>query len=127
MSETTFREHMVDLAGLSFRYWERGPADGIPVVLLHALGRDADDWRSVAAAFGDQWRVIALDQRGHGKSARPGTYSFELMRDDVAAFLDALKLDDVVLIGHSMGGAVAYLFAESFPHRVRRMVPVRTG
>jgi pimeloyl-ACP methyl ester carboxylesterase len=65
---------------------------------------------------------MALDQRGHGESARTERYSFEAMRDDAAGFLDALGIERVTLIGHSMGGSVAFLFAEAWPERVERLV-----
>ena len=63
-----------------------------------------------------------LELRGHGCTDRPGVYSFELMRDDVIAVLDALGLRDVVLVGHSMGGTVAYLVAQAQPDRISRLV-----
>jgi pimeloyl-ACP methyl ester carboxylesterase len=110
------------LGGLSFRYWERGTTHTTPVILLHALGADADDWLEVGQALADSWRVIALDQRGHGASARPGEYSFELMRDDLAALIETLALSKPVLVGHSMGGSVAYLYAEAFPDCVQRLI-----
>ncbi len=94
----------------------------MPLVLLHALGRSADDWLAVGTALSDRWRVIALDQRGHGGSARPGTYSFELMRDDLTALVDALGLERIGLIGHSLGGTVAYLYAQAHPERVWRLI-----
>src|SRR5438046_4627518 len=116
------REHTIELAGLPFRYWECGPSSAQPIVLLHALGAGADDWLHIATALSDQWRVTALDQRGHGGSARPGAYSFELMRDDLARFIDCLGLARPVVIGHSMGGTVAYLYAEAFPDSPQKLV-----
>src|SRR5579872_292861 len=95
-------ERSIELGGLHFRYWESGPSRAQPVLLLHALGAGADDWLEIGIALSDRWRVIALDQRGHGGSARLGSYSFELMRDDVALFIDNLGLVRPVLIGHSM-------------------------
>jgi pimeloyl-ACP methyl ester carboxylesterase len=92
------------------------------VVLLHALGENSSDWTMVAALLAATYRVYAPDLRGHGASPHPGTYSLELMRSDVLRFLDALDLDDVSLIGHSLGGAVAYLVAEDDAQRVRRLV-----
>jgi len=115
MPEAPARVRRVDLGGLGFRYWELGSTDATRVLLLHALGRDADDWLAVGRALCDRWRVIALDQRGHGGSARPGAYGFELMRDDLAALVDALSLGRIGMIGHSMGGVVAYLYAEAHP------------
>ncbi|MFJ9821922.1 alpha/beta fold hydrolase [Streptomyces sp. NPDC101151] len=67
-------------------------------------------------------RVYTLDLRGRGRSDWPGAYSNELMRADVLRFLNTLGLDRVELIGHSMGGIVAYPFAEDHPQRVSRLV-----
>ena len=92
------------------------------VVLLHALGDRAADWHTVESAFAPHFHVVALDLRGHGDSDWPGTYSFELMRDDVVAVLDVLNLRDVILVGHSMGGIVAYLLAQAQPGRIARLV-----
>ncbi|MGH3304718.1 MAG: alpha/beta fold hydrolase [Streptosporangiaceae bacterium] len=59
-------------------------------------------------------------------TGRPWAYSFELMRDDVLDFLDALGLQRVVLIGHSMGGSVALLLAEEHPDRMDRLIVENT-
>ena len=92
------------------------------MVLLHALGEQASSWDGVAARFALRFRVLALELRGHGASSWPGVYSFELMRDDVLGVLDALDLHDLVLVGHSMGGTVAYLVALAHPSRIARLV-----
>lgn len=103
-------------------YQISGPPDAPPLVLLHALGEDATDWVSVVPALARSRRVYALDLRGHGRSDCPGDYSLELMQADVLHFLDTLGLGPVDLIGHSMGGIVAYLLAEEHPQRVSRLV-----
>jgi esterase len=115
-------DHTISLADLTFHYREAGDPGAPPLILLHALGTVAQDWNGTASALADRYYVLALDQRGHGESARPGAYSFELMRDDLKAFADALSLDRFTLIGHSMGGTVAFLFAERWPERVERLV-----
>jgi 3-oxoadipate enol-lactonase len=112
----------VDVRGVRLAYQVSGPSDGPPLVLLHGRGAGAADWDGVAAAFARHWRTYALDLRGHGRSDWPGEYSLELMRADVLGFLDALALDRVDLIGHSMGGIVAYLLAADQPERVDRLV-----
>ncbi|KMS73123.1 alpha/beta hydrolase [Streptomyces viridochromogenes] len=114
--------HVIDVGGVRLAYQVSGPPDAPPLVMLHALGEDATDWDSVAPVFARSRRVHALDLRGHGRSDWPGEYSLQLMRDDVLGFLDALALDRVDLVGHSMGGIVAYLLAEDHPHRVVRLV-----
>lgn len=112
----------VDVEGVRLAYQVSGPPDAPPLVLLHALGEDASDWSAVAPVLARRRRVYALDLRGHGRSEWPGAYSLHLMRDDVLGFLDALALDRVDLVGHSLGGIVAYLLAEDHPQRVHRLV-----
>jgi len=114
--------YALEIGGLRLAYQVWGPADAPPLVLLHALGESAADWGGVAPAFARHYRVYAPDLRGHGRSDWPGEYSVELMRADVLAFLDGLALDRVDLIGHSMGGLVAYLLAGEHPGRVRRLI-----
>lgn len=65
--------------------------------------------------------MYAPDLRGHGDSDWPGEYAYELMRDDVRGFLDALGLAHVDVVGHSLGGVVAYLLAQQDPGLVRRL------
>jgi pimeloyl-ACP methyl ester carboxylesterase len=96
--------------------------DAPPLVLLHALGEDATDWEPVLPVLARYRRVYAPDLRGHGRSSWPGEYSLELMRADVLRFLNALNLARVEVIGHSMGGIVAYLLAADHPQRVSRLV-----
>jgi 3-oxoadipate enol-lactonase len=105
---------------LAYRVW--GSAGAPPLVLVHGLGDGAGDWDGVAPAFARHWRVYAPDLRGHGRSGRPGDYSVELMEADLLGFLDALGLDRVDLIGHSMGGLVGYLLAGDHPGRVGRLI-----
>lgn len=110
------------VGGIRLAYQVSGPPDAPPLVLLHALGEDASDWDVVAPVLARSRRVYALDLRGHGRSDRPGEYSLELMRADVLALLDELALERVDLVGHSMGGVVAYLLASDHPRRVARLV-----
>jgi pimeloyl-ACP methyl ester carboxylesterase len=99
-----------------------GPVDAPPMVLLHALGERRSSWAPVIQPFAERFRVFALDLRGHGESPWPGTYSYRLMRDDVVAALDEQGLDQVTLVGHSLGGVVALLVAMDHPQRVGRLV-----
>ncbi|MGC0422629.1 alpha/beta fold hydrolase [Embleya sp. AB8] len=120
--ESSGISRVVEIDGVRLVHDVRGAPEAPPLVLLHALGEDAAHWARIAEPFAEHWRVYAVDLRGHGRSDWPGDYSLELMRDDLRGFLDALDLDRVDLIGHSMGGIVAYLFAQEHPERVRRLV-----
>ena len=115
-------DRVIEVGGtrLAYRVW--GSPGAEPLVLLHALGEGGADWDVVAPAFARHWQVYAPDLRGHGRSDWPGDYSVELMEADILGFLDALKLDRVDLIGHSMGGLVAYLLAGDHPERVSRLI-----
>lgn len=114
--------NQIELNGLTFQYRESGEPSAPPLVALHALGKSAESWDQVAAVLGEKYRVLALDQRGHGGSARTSTYSFELMSDDLLHFANAMNLERFALIGHSMGGTVSYLFSETFPSRIERLI-----
>jgi pimeloyl-ACP methyl ester carboxylesterase len=109
-------------AGVRIAYEVTGGHDAPSMVLLHALGQRRFSWAPVTARFAERFRVYALDLRGHGDSDWPGEYSLQLMRDDVLRVLDDLGLDKVTLVGHSMGGAVAYLIAIQYPQRVQRLI-----
>lgn len=81
---------------------------GPPLVCLHGFMGAADDFVDVAEAFGDRREIIAPDLRGHGHTALdPRPYEFTELADDLTAFLDALDLDGVDIVGHSLGGRVA--------------------
>ena len=108
--------------GTRLACYRGGDPDAPPLVLLHALGENATSWDPVAARLAPHFSLLALDLRGHGASDWPGTYTHELMRDDVVAVLDALGLRDVVLVGHSLGGVVGYLVAMQRPDLVARLV-----
>ena len=114
------RRNTIELAAGQFSYLEAGEGD--PMVFLHALGRSAADWLDVMDALEADWRCIALDQRGHGESVRPGQYRLELMVDDFRQFVDNLVLGPFVLVAHSLGGTLGWIFAEEESDRLRALI-----
>jgi pimeloyl-ACP methyl ester carboxylesterase len=96
-------------------------------VMLHGLTGHAHTWDHTAAALSDRYRVLALDQRGHGDSGWAPPYGGGVMAEDLLAFLDALDLGEVILMGLSMGGLVAFIFAASHPERVRDLIVLDIG
>lgn len=101
----------------------RGPEP--PVLFLHGLAGHAGEWDASAAALAGNHRVLALDQRGHGRSEhRPAQLTRSAYVADVAAVLGALRAAPVVLVGHSLGGHTAMLTAARYPRLVRALVMV---
>ncbi|MEV0715371.1 alpha/beta hydrolase [Asanoa sp. NPDC050611] len=99
-----------------------GPADAVPMVLLHGGGGDGASWDELAPRFAAHRRVYVPDLRGMGASERTGPYGPTVFRDDVLALLDRLSLDRVVLVGHSLGGLVSLLVTLAAPERVAALV-----
>ena len=106
-----------------------GPPGAPAVVLLHGLMATADlNWISAYAELARHFRVIALDQRGHGRGIRPrGRFHLEDCADDVAALADALEVQSFMPVGYSMGGPVAQLVWHRHPDRVAGLVLCATS
>jgi 3-oxoadipate enol-lactonase len=99
-----------------------GTPGAMPLILLHGGGSDSSAWDGVAPAFTATHQVYALDQRGFGATTRGGPYGFPAMRDDVLGLLDVIGAQRCDLVGHSMGGTVAWLVAQQQPDRVAHLV-----
>jgi pimeloyl-ACP methyl ester carboxylesterase len=113
---------VVDVGDVRLAYRSWGNPMGSPVVLLHGLTGSSASWEKVGQLLGEEWRVYALDLRGHGESDWPDEYDLELMCDDVFGFLNELQLDRVGLVGHSLGGVIAYRLALDHADRVEYLV-----
>ncbi|HET6875732.1 MAG TPA: alpha/beta hydrolase [Acidimicrobiales bacterium] len=135
------REHTLVMSdGWVIRACERGPKDGPAVVLLHGITLGAAVWPYQLSALADAGlRVIAIDQRGHGLSggiatldeepgSRPSGLTLARMATDVREILDALDLESVTVVGHSMGGMVTLELLRADPElaaghgRISRLV-----
>jgi non-heme chloroperoxidase len=122
----TYEIKSVELStGLTIQYVEKGDPSGVPVLLLHGL---SDSWRSfelVLPHLPGSIRAFSLSQRGHGDSDRPESgYQIKDLAEDVKAFMDALDIEKAVILGHSMGSAVAQRFVIDYPERTLGMVVV---
>jgi pimeloyl-ACP methyl ester carboxylesterase len=97
---------------------------GPVVVLLHGFPLDNNIWEFQKGAIGSEYRIIAPDLRGHGRTAAPaGTYTVDAMADDVLETLDALGITEpVVLGGLSMGGYIALSIVARYPERLRGLM-----
>jgi pimeloyl-ACP methyl ester carboxylesterase len=110
---------------LAARVWP-GPAERLPLVLLHGLTASAATWTSIGPLLAARRTVIAWDARGHGDSewSPDAAYAGDAHFSDLALALDALGLARCALAGFSMGGGVAILAAGALPERVARLVVI---
>lgn len=117
----TGTDRFTTLNGLRAHYVEWGAPDAPPVVLLHGLRSYARTWEAVAAELDGRYRLIALDHRGRGDSAwdPAGDYSTGAYVSDLEQLADSLALERFTLVGHSMGGTNAIVYAARNPGRVR--------
>lgn len=108
--------------GVELATADRG--SGLPLVLVHGFPLHHAMWNAQLEALSGRYRVIAPDLRGFGASGvTEGTVTMEQFADDLAALLDALEIDQpVVLCGLSMGGYIAWAFWRKYPSRVRALV-----
>ncbi|MEV4177099.1 alpha/beta fold hydrolase [Nonomuraea sp. NPDC049709] len=108
--------------GIKLVYREEGDPSAPPLLLLHGRTANHNDWNGVTQHFAARHHVFALDLRGHGASGWPGEYPLPAMAEDVVALLDRLGFERATLVGHSLGGVVAYHAAMNHPDRVARLV-----
>jgi len=111
---------------LRFHYLDWNSRKEGPLVLLHGIGDNAHIWDHFARGASEFLRVIAPDQRGHGLSdwPRPPAYTCEDYVADLEEFIDRLKLNRVILLGHSMGALHATRYAALHPERVSGLIHV---
>ncbi len=112
-------------SGLKVRVVERGARDAPPVMLIHGWGCSTYIYRdNMPAIAGAGFRAIAFDLKGHGLSDKPqeeSEYTTEALIDHVGEVIDALELNQPTLVGHSLGGSLAYHFASRHATRVRAL------
>lgn len=122
----TFKDGRVTANGLGFHYVEWGSAAAPPLLCLHGITQTAHSWDEVADDLSSDYRVICLDQRGHGDSdwAPNGEYNRRAMAADIDAITDALGLSQFLLCGMSMGGINSITFTAQHPNKVRALVIV---
>jgi len=114
--------------GISLEYLDRGEGDVI--LLLHGLGSTKADWEFQEEAFSKDFRIIAPDLRGHGNSSKPQeieAYGIPKCAEDMKLLLDELGVSNCILVGFSMGGAIAFEMVVKYPSMISKMVIVNTA
>lgn len=121
----------VEVDGRRLRYLKMGEAVGAPVLLVHGFGGDLNNWMFIQPTLAEEHTTYALDLPGHGGSSKDvGAGALAFMTATIAGFLEALSVDRVHLVGHSLGAAVALSFALDHPGRVSALsliAPVGLG
>ncbi len=115
------------LQNMYINYRDQGDPHSPVLLLIHGLGCSLRYWACVfdAREFAN-YRILALDLPGFGMSDKPDSYDYKLssQADLVLAFVDALQVQQFLLVGHSMGGAIAILLALKYPDRVKHLVVI---
>lgn len=94
----------------------------VPVVLIHGLFGSYENLGVIERSLSEQYRVLNIDVRNHGRSGHSADMNYQLMAEDLAQTLDQLNIPVAVLLGHSMGGKLAMAFALQHPQRVSKLI-----
>jgi esterase len=102
--------------------------EGKPLLIIHGFIGMSDNWKSFGSLYAAEgFQVHMLDLRNHGKSFHSDDFSYDVMSNDVLEYCQANNLEKVSIIGHSMGGKVAMLFATNYPDKVDKLIVADIG
>lgn len=96
--------------------------EGEPLVILHGLFGSLDNWMTLAKKLGEHFEVFVLDARNHGQSPHSTDFNYDVMADDLYAFLMEHQIIDPIILGHSMGGKSAMQFAMNYPNKLAKLI-----
>lgn len=106
---------------LNYKVLGQGP----PIVILHGVFGTLDNWQTAAKALAENYTVYLLDNRNHGRSPHDDAFNYEVMSEDLLNFVQAQRLDQPVIIGHSMGGKIAMYYACRYqPAQLSKLIVV---
>ncbi len=120
-------DRSVTVNNLKLHYLDWGNEKMPALFFLPGLSSNAHDWDFLAGHLQGKYHCIALDQRGQGDSQWADSYNGSDFASDIACFVDALNLDRVSLVGHSLGGRTAMFYAASYPEKMAKLVIVDIG
>jgi pimeloyl-ACP methyl ester carboxylesterase len=102
--------------------------EGKPFVILHGFLGMGDNWKSLGKRFSEQgYQVHLVDQRNHGKSFHNESFDYSLLAEDLKKYCDFHKLEDFILLGHSMGGKTAMEYAVNYPDSLSKLIIADIG
>ncbi|WP_298902261.1 alpha/beta fold hydrolase [uncultured Psychroserpens sp.] len=96
---------------------------GQPFIVLHGFLGMSDNWKTLGNKFADAgFEIHLVDQRNHGRSFHDNEFSYEVLAQDLKQYCDEHQLEDSILLGHSMGGKTAMLFATEYPELISKLI-----
>lgn len=99
--------------------------EGKPLIILHGLFGQSDNWNTFARSFADKgFHVFTLDQRNHGLSQHSDVWDYEVMAKDLKEFMEEHRIHEPILLGHSMGGKTVLFFEQMFPGLAKKLIIV---
>ncbi len=102
--------------------------EGAPFIILHGFLGMGDNWKTLGRKIAEQgFQVHLLDQRNHGRSPHNDNFNYSIMADDLEVYCQKSQLKNISLIGHSMGGKTAMLFAVNYPKAVKNLIVADIG
>jgi pimeloyl-ACP methyl ester carboxylesterase len=102
--------------------------EGKPFIIIHGFLGMSDNWKTLGLQFAQLgFQIHLLDMRNHGKSFHSDEFNYEIMVEDVKAYINFHQLQHVTLLGHSMGGKIAMLFATIYPEYVEKLIIADIG
>ncbi len=97
---------------------------GTPLLILHGYFGMSDNWKTLGNQFSNDFEVHLIDQRNHGRSFHADEFNYEVLVQDLYSYINHYQLESVYLMGHSMGGKTAMLFAVTYPELVDKLIVV---
>jgi len=97
--------------------------EGQPFLILHGFLGMSDNWKSLGNKFSEEhYQVHLIDQRNHGRSFHNNEFNYDALVEDLKSYCEYYQLNNIVLMGHSMGGKTAMLFATTYPELVSKLI-----
>ena len=116
---------IIEINSVKLNYKIEG--EGFPLVLIHGFSNDLNYWNNLDKSIYENFKVIRMDLRGHGKSDLANNeVSVELLSSDIMKLLEKIDINKFNLIGFSLGGSIAINIAEKYPERVNKLVLLST-
>jgi esterase len=95
---------------------------GQPLIILHGLFGSLDNWQTLAKQFSEKFTTYIVDQRNHGQSPWSDEWTYQAMVDDLLELIEQEGIEKPIILGHSMGGKTAMLFAVQHPEKLEKLI-----